>query len=455
MISIIGAIIVISLIIYITVNIHNPKLGNNLFFLAILSSLTFDIGYFCKINNTIIEYNYIFSIIANIALVISHIMKNKINKNSFTLIIIFYIYILLNMLYPLFLNTNYISVSFEDSWDIYFFSGQELDSVSFSKHSIGMYIRVVMFIISFYIFAKNLTKEDLVEYAKKIYKLSWFIIIVSIIETFITNFVDIGLFRRVIFDLFGTTDATYFIQRMGFKGIYVPMGFMREPSTYVKSLFIFMINNLYLLYGKKLKEKKKLIINIIILLFIIIFSNSLSGYIYFIAIMCIFIFMTKNKKYKLMAFVIVPVICILVGTLAKDRIMTVLNAFNYFDLSPSKLQLQSELIRLYSMNNNLKIFGDNFLVGSGFGTIYCYSAIITLLTNIGLIGSALYLYIIYYINSIAVKNKKFSIFTFFIIFITNIFMGHMSQIIYIETFAYQLILLKSMDCIKRGDKNNE
>lgn len=450
MITIGGTIAGIGLIGYIIKNRKNNKLGINLFMITILASLVFDIGYFAKVNNTIIEYNYVFSIISFLGLAITYIQKRNINKKDISILAGFLLYIAFSMIYPALFNKEYISVGFGNSWDMYFFNKQDLGEVSFSNKSLGMFARVVMFVTQFYIFASNVTKEDIDRYSKIFYKISWAILIFALLEFFITNVIEIGVFRKILFFILGRTDSTYFIPRIGMGGIYMPMGFMREPSNYVKSLFIFILNNLFALYNCiDKKQKKKIYINMIILMFIIFFSKSLSGYIYIMAIMLIYIYMLKNKKVKIVISVALPVLIMIFIVVAQSRLTVLMDSFKFLNMSPKDLKTQSELIRLYSINNNFSLFLKQPMLGCGFGTVYCYSAIITLITNIGLIGAGIYIYIIYYINSIATKNKKFSYLTLIILFITNCFIGHMSQIIYIETFAFQVVILKMIELSKK------
>lgn len=450
MITIGGALTSIGLIGYIIKNRKSNKLGIDLFMITILASLVFEIGHFAKINNTVIEYNYMFSIISFLGLIITYIQKKDINKRDIGIIVGFLIYIAFSIAYPILFNQQYIGVSFGDSWDLYFSNKQDLGEVSFSKHSLGMFARVIMFIIQFYIFAKNVDKEDMVRYSKIFYKVSWGILIFAFLEFLITNIIDVGIFRKILFFILGKTDSTYFIPRIGIGGIYMPMGLMREPSNYVKSLFIFALNNLFVLYSCiDKKQKRGISLSIVMLMVIMFFSNALSGYIYIMAIMFAVIYMLKNKKIKIGISVVLPVLALIFILIAKDRLTVLIDSFKVLDMSPKELDARSELIRLYSINNNLSLFLKQPILGCGFGTVYCYSAIVTLITNVGLVGIGLYTYIMYYINSIATKSKKFSYLTLIVLFITNCFIGHMSQIIYIETFAFQIVILKMIELSKK------
>ena len=455
MMSIFGIILIISMFFYIIKNIKNKNLGKNLYFISIVALLLLDLGYIAKIGSFTIRYDYLFSSI-NFIFAIYYLIKNRkqINKKDIIVIMVFIIYLLINTLYPLLFNKHYNSLSFKDSWDLYFSTGKTIGEVGFSKHSLGMFARVIIFVFTFYVFSKSVTKKEMVNYSKIIYKLSNIIILLSINEFIITNFIDNFVFRETIFSIFGKDDSTYYMQRITFGGFFSPLLLMSEPSSYVKMLFILCINNIFVFkISNKQKEKIKIIINIIVLLMTIIFSISLSGYIYFFGILFVLFFSLKNKKLKVVISIIIPILIIIMCVISKSRILTLIQSFNYINMPTDQVPQKSEIIRLYSIANNIILFLKNFLIGCGFGTIYCYSAVVTLFTNIGIIGVSIYLYTINYISNIAVKNKFFSWLTLITISISWLFTGHMSYITYLETFAFLILILKNIDIIKRTKKN--
>lgn len=462
MINVFGIVIISFIIFYIIKNFKNKKLGKDLYFFSIVSLLVLDIGYIAKIGTFTIEYNYLFSSI-NFAFAIYYFWKNRkeINKKDITVILFFLTVMLLSLIYPLIFNRQYYSVSFNDSWDSYFNPDIELSKVGFSTYSLGIFARLIIFALSFYVFAKNITDEEIKDYSKKIYYISWGIIGLSIIEFFITNFIDAYAFRKFAFFVFGRSEATYNLQRISFGRLFAPMAFMREPSSYVRTLFIFGINNIFVFKSnEKTIEKKeiiKLIVNIMILILLIIFSNALSGYIYVAGLLFIIWNFITNKKIKIGSTLLVPLFIIIICLISPYRIMKVFETFNYFNMEPHQLPHQSEIVRFYSISNNLKLFFKNFFIGCGFGTIYSHSSVVTLITNVGLIGVAIYLYMLNYISNIAVKKHFFSWLTFITLFIVGLPIGHMSYITYLETFAYQIIILKSLNylIIKKNIKEKK
>ena len=451
MISIFGVLAIVFILFYIIKNFKNPNLGKDLYFFSIVALLVLDIGYFVKFGKITIEYNYLFSII-NFAFAIYYFGVNR--KKINIIIVIFLLLMFLSVLYPLVFNLKYESVTFNDSWDIYFNSNKTIEKVGFSYFSFGIFARIVIFILCFYVFCKTLDEEDIKKYSKKLYYISWVIVVISIIEFIITNFINAFTFRKIAFFIFGRSDSTFELQRMSFKGLFAPMAFMREPSSYVRTLFIFVINNLVVLENDS-KNKNRIIANISILIILMLFSKSLSGYIYMCGILFIIINLIRNKKIKLGAIIFVPVIIFLIAFISQDRIIKIIQSFSYFNVEPNKLPQQSEIIRFYSINNNIKLFIKNFIFGCGLGTVYSYSSVVTLITNIGVVGVAVYLYTLNYISNIAVKKHFFSWMTFITIIITGLFTGHMSYITYLETFAYQIILLKWLDCLRKKESNNE
>ena len=456
MISVLGIFIIAFIIFYIIKNLKDEKLGKNLYFFSIISLLVLDIGYIAKIGTFAIEYNYLFSIV-NMFFVIYYFVKNirEINKKDIIVILIFFGVIFLSLLYPLIFNMQYHSVSFNDSWDLYFDAENELGEVGFSFFSLGIFARLVIFILSFYVFSKNITKEDMKEYSKKLYKISWVVIGISVLEFIITNFINAFVFRKFAFFIFGASDSTYILPRISFGNLYAPMAFMREPSSFVRALFIFALNNLFLFKSDGNKKKKIVIMNIIALVLLIAFSKALSGYIYILALLFVVLNFITNTKIRISVSVLIPIFIICICLILPYRIMKVIESFNYFNMQPNELPRESELIRFYSMSNNLKLFFKNFLIGCGFGTIYSYSSVVTLITNIGGIGISVYLYTINYISNIAVKKQFFSWITFITLFMTGLLIGHMSYITYLETFAYQIIIIKSLELLIKKEKKDE
>lgn len=447
-----GIILVFLLAIYIFKNIKNPKLGNDMFIYSVLGLLVLDIGYVAKIGSFTVEYNYIFSII-NFIFSVFFLFKNRPSKKNVVLFCILFGYLFISMFLPFIFNIKLNSVAFNDSWDLYF-GAKDLQIITFSKHSFMMFARTVIFILSFYCFCKNTTKDDLINYSKKIFYVSNFIIILSMLEFLISNCINEFAFRRFCLNFFGHSDSTYELSRMTNDGIYLPMALMREPSSYVRSLFIFCINNImYILFVNY--KNKITIYNIVILILILLLSKSLSAIIYLVGIFILLWCLIKQKKRRVIVLIFSIILLLFASFIMKDRFLKFFDSFSLLSKSPKDLYKGSELIRLYSINNNIQYFFKYFIFGCGFGTIYCYSSIVTLLVNFGVIGTVIYIYIIYHITSIMTKDKRFSWLTILIIVLTHLLIGHLSYLIYLETAGYLYLCIKQIDILIRNRDKNE
>jgi len=451
-ITIFGFLLFIFLTIYIIRNIKNPKLGNDLFFLSIVFLLIFDIGYFAKLGSFTVEYNYVFSVI-NLIFAIYTLCFKKREKKDLIILFSFLAFLFISLLIPLVFNLKYLSVGFNNAWDIYFGTNLVMEEVGFSFHSVPMFARCVIFCLSAYAFSKNITKEDLFRYSKILFKVSNFVIVFAIFEFLFTNLIDEFFLRKLFFDFFGHSEATYILPKIIGNGIYLPMGFMREPSSYARALFLLSTNNILLLMFKY--KNKKVIINLICLMILLVVSKSLSAFIYLGTIIFIFLYLIKNKKIRNYILLSIPVILIVLFFIMGDRINNILGVFSILDKMPSELTQASETIRLYSIFNNLKYFIINPILGCGFGTIYSYSTLVTILTNIGIVGMLLYICVIYRITTKATNYNKFSWFTLIVILLTHSLIGHLSHLMYLETAAYLFICLKMIDCLKNSETKNE
>ena len=451
-ITIFGLILFVFLSIYIAKNIKNPKIGNDLFLLSIIFLLVFDIGYFAKIGSFTIEYNYIFSII-NLVFAIYTLFFKKNGKKNIKILLWFLGFLLASLLMPLIFDWKFLSVPFTGSWDNYFGSNLIMHQVGFSSHSISMFARCVIFCLSAYAFSKNITKDDIFRYSKILFKVSKFVIAFSIFEFIFINLIDEFYLRKLFFNFFGYSEATYVLPKITSNGIYIPMGFMREPSSYARSLFILAINNILLIMFKY--KKKKVISNLICLIVLLLISKSLSAFIYIGTIILILLYLIKNKKIKTVVFFSIPVILIIILLLMGGRLNNIFHAFGILDKMPSELERASETIRIYSIFNNLKYFIKYPIFGCGFGTIYSYSSVVTILTNIGIVGVVLYIKVIHRITSQATGYKKFSWFTLIVILLTHTMIGHLSHLMYLETAAYLFISLKMIDYLKHNKIKSE
>lgn len=454
-VSIFGVILPILVFILICKNLKNPKIGNEIFFYSVVGTLVLDIGYIAQINTFTIEYNYFFSGL-NLLFAIYTLCKCKVKHNKKIVILMscFVGYLLFSALFPLIFQQSYTSVPYRTNWDIFFGAQapEALPVVGFSIHAILVYLRSLIFLVAFYAFSITVTKEDFMRYVKYLYWLSCVMLVIACIEFLMINIFNEKVFRNVCRFIFGNSEATHLASRsitIGKLNIFVPMCFARETSSFAKMIFIFVVNNIVFLMSSSRPHKKYIIMNIALLIVCLLLSQSLSALFYVGAIVLIGWYLIKNKKLK---YTLLTGGLIMVGVflfIMRDRLQFAFDAIDMLGQEPSSLPQRSEVIRIYSIFNNLKYFALYFLTGCGLGSIYCYSSIVTMLANIGLIGIIMYSFIVYYLNKAATQEKKFSWLTCIIIIITNLFIGHLSHLMYLEIVAFLLIDLKLIDVMSR------
>lgn len=450
-------VLVILGILFVFFKLRNSSLTNTFktfYFISIIFLIVFDIGYIAKIGTFTIEINYIFSII-NFILSIVALFFVKVSRPALRGFALLMSSLLIGLLIPLVFKLSYRSVAFNDAWDLYFDSDLILGNVTISSHSLFLIIRIMIFAISFITFTAIVTKKDLLKMSRILYKISWGLISISVVEFFVSNFISPFLFRQICFNIFGQSDATYTLPRLLGGKIYLPMLFMREPSSFARCLMFLCINNI--LYTKlKDKSKEKIILSIFCLFFLLVMSMSLTSYIYLIAILFLAWSSLKNKRLKKYILIAIPVVMVILLISMGNRIDMILESYKFVNEDPRKLSRSSEIIRIYSIFNNFNYFVKYPLFGCGIGTIYSYSSLISMLSNIGILGMAAFIYFISKCLNQKFNAKNISFLLIVFVLISSILTGHLSHLMYLETAGYLYIFVKYIDiCNKGGELINE
>lgn len=420
------------------------KMFFSFFSASIITNIIFDLGYFMKLGSTEIAYNYIFSIIL---FPISILIISKYYKKSNIpfLILLFMGSILISFTISIITKRSIVSVPYNSLWDNYFDTTKTLPSL---RNDISQFIKMIIRIILFFL---NLWAFSCIIEPKLIKKLisitttcSLILIIYYFFELAFNNFVSYTSLRSFVQFVFGKSSSSYDSPRQ-FLNIYPPLLFNNEPSSTSFTMFILAIN---CIASSKLIKKTHLIYTFIYL-FGLLFSGSFSSLIYFFLIITILIFTSKHSiRWIITALIFGVPFLITIMNVYSNRIQNIFYYISLFNNSqPAVLPKLSEIIRLYSIYNNLKIFFSYPLFGVGLGVCYSFSGFITTLCNIGLIGTFLWSKIV----SSSCKNLKFHkssiIFGFFIFFMSFLFTGHMGIMVYLEKSLY-LFIITTLTCKK-------
>jgi|GEM_PF-4252248 len=418
------------------------------YILNIVSLLVLDLGQFMVLGSFIVEYNYVFSIISLI-LAFLVLFRGKARGLPFKLPIAFLIVIIAGIALTFVLGRTYKSVGFGTAWDPYFESYDPLPNVGISMHSLMILARSFIFLFCFSVFASVSRFDDIVTLMKVVYRVSIVVIFLSLLETVISNAISPLIVREWGIALFGSSSATYYLPRVSF-GIFTPMLFMREPSSYCYACFLFGANALALGFVGSARIKKKVFVVFAIFALLLLLSGSLSGFIYLAVLVIVLFVLTKKKALFLSLAITIGVVgLILVSSLYGSRIEHLISGLSLiFTNEPSAITRSSEIIRIYSWFNNIRLFLSHPLLGCGLGTVYSYSGIGTLLSNVGLLGTLLFALSVSQITNRYFNTQRFSFFSLFIVVLAHLITGHVSYLLYLDRIALLFLVLKYVDLVR-------
>lgn len=434
------------------INLSNYKrLLLQSFLICVLGTIFLDIGYVFSFGGFYMEYNYLFTIYFFVCALIYYLHHFKNNKivNSLKIFIFLILFVLLTYVIYLIAGATYNSASFGTSRDILFLQG-DFQQISMNFDIFSVLIRLLIFGFSISVLSSCININSVINYSKKIYIFSLIYIILLLIEFFALNLFKSNYIRDLYFLIFGKTEYSFPTNRY-FVFLWSPMGMAREPSNYALTLFYLMVNNLFSFI---IFNKGK--ISLIVLALFSLLSGSFSAFWYIFAILVItLIYWVKHKKInsfilnikKIIGFSVLILFLVCFSYLISqygNRINNIINTLLLFNFNSfGNLPISSEIIRFYSIFNNLNYFFRNLLLGTGLGTIYCYSGTVTLLTNLGIGGTTLFIffYLILMKNSFnakMLKNKKIFI---FVLLLPFLFTGHLGYILYFEKTFFAMCLL--------------
>lgn len=418
-----------------------------LFLTSIIFSLVFDVGYIAEVSGFVVEYNYLFSVF-NFIFAVLVLSKHKMSYKFLAYFVCFILVITSVTVVSYIVGRGYVSCPNDMVWDSFFNTNKKLPTVYIGGNAFFVICRIIIFLISFYAFAKAFSCNNMLAVIESIYKVSLFVIFASMVEIIISNLIDPYLVRKLAYEIFGHSSSTYDVSKSLY-GFYPPMLFMREPSSYAYALFFFGLNNIAYYSLKKSKKVKLLKLSIFAILAFLIISFSMSALIYLAVLTLLALYLMGGKKSFVVVISVLIVFAVFVGSLYSERIENIMSYITLFNTKqPGKLPDKSEVIRLYSIYNNLNVFMQNPLFGGGVSSVYSFSALVTLFANIGIVGVVLYFSTIKVITDEFFKTNKFSWLTLIIIIVTFAFTGHMSNILYIERISYLFILVKMLQLYK-------
>ena len=249
----------------------------------------------------------------------------------------------------------------------------------------------------------------------------------------IFNFIEIIAFNGSLL----SNITNYLVGREGAYGNTMGLGFTRiggfvgEPSHYA---YVTLPAFGYVM-GKSItdiKYKKKWYMLALLFLFGLIISFSTSGF------ASIIIFMTIYSLYNFKRKIYIYMILFLIVIIVMGAIFfgEYLNAFIQYNMAKITLGQGSFAIRMWSIKHNLILLSKHPFLGIGVGSGGALGGMITVLSNIGIIGA---LFLIYSFRPVFPIREKGVLFSFYALIIFNVITGDLSTFfspIFALLFAY-------------------
>lgn len=365
------------------------------------NELFLGIGGLFKIGTYEINYSYIATIVTLLYGVI-HFGK-RLKSKDVNMLLVFWGIIIAGMIWRMISPGAIYSTDHTMVADDLFNGSKTLIKMEVTLYSWITLFRTLMFSIILMIF-KNVYSEF--SFNKVISKMIPFCkgyIIFGLVEFVINNIINPVLVRNIIIFLFGAGENSAAIPYYR-AHLYTVLLTCREPSLAMYAL-LFCI--LMLLWKNNPKKKRINTVLVLIGTGIMVISLTITGLLY-TGILILF-WLSKHDKRKVQKFAGIVVVVLLggiafvVGTnngikeYFLTRLQNALSLIRYvFDnLGSSSVFTAfgagSEVVRAYSMLNNLGVFIASPLLGCGLGTATCFSGWITVLSNIGLLGVISYI----------------------------------------------------------------
>ena len=417
--------------------------------ICIITGIFLDIGYVLKIGDFECEYNYLFTGVAFfIALLTKQLrMLKKRELILFVLPVYLFAVVAIREISGIeFLSCSYSGVTWDQSLRM-----KSLNTITASIEQIIMpIIRLLMMGIILIIFCRKYDRERINELCNKIYQASKIYAVFILIEIIWSNLFGSEL-RNLIYTVFGESGSTTLEYRR-FLGINAPLGLAREPSNFALSCFII---SLVLYYNYRTKKERRCKGLMCFYLALLVVSGSVSGLLYLLALAFLFLcsssFNTRRNVYYVLP-ILGGIGAFAVNHMYSYRIQLLINEFSRFSKGIEDLTFNSTINRMYSIYNNIMCFFKVPILGTGLGTVYSFSCIVTLITNLGIVGTILF--VMFYMGNIEKKfgDKKSSILVCLFLVIAFSCTGHMGYILYYSQLFFVTVigtLLLKKESIKR------
>jgi hypothetical protein len=421
---------------------------------ALFSELFLRLGYFVKISGLELNYDELAFFVFFFYSTIVFFSRDYAHRKSFVLLILLAFEMGVGLIIRLLSNQIILSVDHSFTFDQLFTEHLNMIPMQVTWYSLIVFLRILMFSFAAIIAIDYLNISYIDKYIKKLFPFLLIFLAFGVIEFLITNFISPIAYRNFMFILFGKGEATSTVPYLR-AGIYAICLTTKEPAAACILLLViqFMLTEAFLITPKR-SERVLATIGIFVAIFLSITSLALTGIvglvIYFLFILYCFV---QKKRYRIFAFLI-PIAMILTGFLIpvispsiysyiSEKLSSASPFTSFYLNNPTDYSIflkfgGSFVFREYSMLNALHLLIQAPLFGIGIGTNTSMSSVLALVSNIGLVGFALFFLFwkqIFRETGLIIRGLPFFFFFFFLLI-----QGNISDLAYGLTFPFLLVL---------------
>lgn len=365
-------------------------------------------GYFLMVGGREIGYSDLTLVITSITAIVYLLSENRINRNQFLVSLLIIVTVLLGVVHTMISTPNTKIIDYSTGWDAYLYGYVELSDASITAQTILMLIKFLLYLLNSYVVIRfgYADLRQITGICKALIKVHITYALVEVATKYILRTNALTEFRNIFFGLGGSTESSFRTRGSGV-AIY---GWTREASHLTEVMFLFLV---MCILTKDIKNQK---VWMLFAAVIMAASMSFSTLMYVVCIVLLFIVVYGVKINKRTFAVIFLGCCAVVGLgyvlVNNEYYMGRLSGF-FADsaqilsgvTSFSREMVTSSKVRLMGITETLKGFFERPLFGLGLGTAYCNSGIVSLLSNIGLVGTGLW---IYYCVRFGISNRRVS-----------------------------------------------
>lgn len=444
--------ILIAIILYIILSRKTLK-QKFIYFLSLTSVLEVAAlqGYFIRSGTTELGYEVVCSVLFFIFSLFFAYKKNlTVDKNLFLFSGLFlftvWLGIILESIYPY--DGMIIGLAQGGNWDAYV-SGKIEKGPAEVMYTLEFlyYILLLTFVLAMFIVKKLFDVHDILKSLAIMNKFFLILIVYGVIEFIMKNVLGSDLTLQFADIFLGTGGSTY--SELVLRGdSYQLQGLTREPSAYAFQLFMIIIffmieRNIGLIvavekYKKFAKSLQyRVVVSVAVLLMLVSGSFSSLIYLSIVMILCFLIKGKKNNGYKELVYFLIAgfLVCLFLFILYEyfpnsyigDKLSEFLWAWDFIDAGTWSLltetgidigSMQSIVARVVSIMDTFSDFLNRPILGLGLIVQSAHSGVVSILSDIGLLGLFLWIKMVFYRRSETLKYDY--VFIIFALFIANI-----------------------------------